>query len=200
MEAHELLRKMLDPSRGADRVAWHDRQLLVARYLVNGFRGRFREQDLVLPDPEDLIDETVTRILEVHSSRYVWDGTDPPDFDKFFARCMSTTINSAYSNGRSQRKKIAALFREARTVAPRPAELNAGVEDTFTLKDSGPVLAATIATANLGSPMRAYLARLPHHAALKSTLAEIAADLNVKPETVHSYRKRLRKLLDPDEK
>jgi DNA-directed RNA polymerase specialized sigma24 family protein len=152
-----------------------------------------------IPAAEEVVDETILRIRDGYSDRYKWDGSLPSTFNRFFARCLKTTLNSLRSTERKHCAAPSRLENQLKVLQPTAYELSVKPDDSLAQEQSGPVLATVIATTRIAGKMKIYADRLPRYAAFKNTTTEIAEDIGVKSATIDTFRKRLRKILKEPE-
>lgn len=162
--------------------AWYKRRVIVAHGLV------MRARIMHLVQAEEVVSETIFRVLVMHNGHYLWDGRDPDTFNKFFSRAMSTTASYFASHGRGQIKGLQRY--EVQVVLPTPYEVHQEAEQEAAYKNSS--LAAAIVTRRMRGATAKYVDNLPHYVAVSATMHEIADDLNIKPDSVSTIRNRLR--------
>src|SRR4051812_23324247 len=117
MIADEFLKAQLAQ---ADIDAWYKRRVILAHGLV--MRARIRH----LVQPEEVVSETIFRVLTMHNRHYLWDGRDPDTFNNFFSRAMSTTVSYFASHGRNQIQGLQKY--EAQVVFPTSYEVHQEAE------------------------------------------------------------------------
>lgn len=178
------LRTFLDQTPRGELQRWYDGMRVVASAVISRLRQR---SDYELPEPPEVVDETVHRILDsrVH---YVWD--EKGSLDEFFIRCMGTTANGLRSAERRNAIRKVDLDKDPTTIEHRspvaPVQLDVVLEAQF------PKAAEGLLSHRVIGKRRAYTENLPRFARLKSTTSEIAEEIGITELTVKEYRKRLR--------
>ncbi len=194
MITEDHLRLRLNAPR-AQRDAWLSRQLLLATFAHRGLLKRVSarrgETPAPIPDAQEIVDETILRILSHHNAGYEWDGMEPNSFDAFFARCLKRTANYFWADIRGDftgTRKFKHLV-----VEYTPFELTNNPHRDLDRKREHAALAAAIAKTRIRGVTLAYVNNLQHYVDVGLSTAEIAKDLSVKPGTVASVRHRLNK-------
>jgi DNA-directed RNA polymerase specialized sigma24 family protein len=191
----------LDGLSEIEKLRWSKQQEATALLLIAGLvrlAGGF-SGSIEFSDPKEIVNETTKRILERHSDRYVWDGMTPGTLNKFFARCMRTTLSSFRAEERGHRAGGQKL-RQQPLLNPTPMQIFEQHErSVFAPSRANEVLAAALKSSRLRGKTRQYLKEIQRYASAQNSTAEIAADLNVQINSVDTFRKRARSLLKPPE-
>jgi DNA-directed RNA polymerase specialized sigma24 family protein len=178
---------------GLDKEAerkWHSSQVALAEFMIAGLIRRFNVSSDQLPEAEEVVNETVGRILNL-TKNYVWDGENPPTLNKFFANCLKRSISALRSKERYRLKytiKFAATSGVEDRVLPEEATLSGD--------DVSSKIERLISERRLRGANVVYLRKLLNYASARNNKAEIAADLGVSVETVSTLRKRARRLVE----
>ncbi len=106
----DYLRKLLNEMPPTEQVRWYQQQnsdcaLLAGRSAKEKWnsRGVLSAASAEIPEAEEIVNETIVRIRCNYSNRYQWDDMIPGTFNKFFASCLKTTLNSLRSKARGHR-------------------------------------------------------------------------------------------------
>ena len=190
------LRKLIKDLGAAEYGRWYDQQVITARYLRAGLARLMQisltpgEDPIALPEAEEIVDETILRILS-STEGYTWDGVSPPKFSRFVAICMKTTLSSLRAG---ERKHFISPERKAKITMH--LAVPGSEPSTDAAEKDGKTLASVIVekTRMRGTSVQ-YVNRLESYALRNFSTKEIAADLRVKPSSVESYRKRFREIL-----
>jgi DNA-directed RNA polymerase specialized sigma24 family protein len=170
---------------------WYLQQLVIASFLRAGLNKRFARNNLEttspaeLPEPTEIVADTIRRILEEYSDQYIWDGSI--HFNNFFARCLRTTCSSLRDAERRHRDGRAIVARHMLQISCVPPEQ----DDYVANRQYAPALAAAIATTSMTGAGVDYAKKLDVYATEKWSLDEIADDLGVNKSSVDSLRRRL---------
>lgn len=180
MIAADHLTTILRSSLATD---WYKKRIILATGMVAQQRiGHAAE-------PEEVVGETIVRVLTKHSPRYLWDGKTPETFNRFFTRCMNTTTAFFKAKGRSQIRGLEKF--KAQVVFPTSFEVHQDLTREADCKNRSLATAIIKDTRLRGAAALKYIDNLPHYVANTATVQEIAVDLNVKPGTVSTIRSRL---------
>lgn len=172
------------------RRKWYSSQIALAEFMIAGLIRRFNVAPDQLPEAEEVVHETVHRVLKL-TENYVWDGQNPPTISAFFTGCLKRSISALRSKERYRIKhsiNFAATFVDADRISPEEASLSG---DDFSSK-----IESLIDERKLRGATILYLRKLKGYAETQAKKDEIAADLGVSIETVSTLRKRTKKLIE----
>ncbi len=172
----------------AEKSRWYRQQEGIAAVLIAGlirFVGR-PSAHMDSTEPSEIVSETIMRIL-AGKKRYCWDGKDPPTLDKFFARCMRTTISSFQSKAKGEQNGRASLEREL----PND-DLESSDEQSHRSEVAAEIIMRALASSRRRGKTREYLLNLQTYVENQSTPKQIAIDLGVKIASVDTIRRRAR--------
>ncbi|MES2194435.1 MAG: hypothetical protein V4517_08455 [Pseudomonadota bacterium] len=181
MIAEDHLTKILLSPR-ADAETWYKKRIIMAAGLVARAGVRYAVE------PEEVVGETISRVLTQHNRRYLWDGEKPDTFNKFFTRCMNTTTSYFASKGRGQIRGLKKL--EAQVIFPTSYEAYQEAALEAECKSRSLATAIIKETRMRGATVK-YFGNLHHYVEIGASTKEIAEDLSIKSGSVATIRKRL---------
>ncbi|MGJ5130977.1 hypothetical protein [Bradyrhizobium oligotrophicum] len=192
-----VISDLLDSMNESEKQKWYQAQIALATLMIAGLIRRFDlSRSLQIPDPHDVVHETIVRIDHGSNPRYVWDNLNPPTLTLFFARCMRTTIFSYRSKERSHSKRQAPLSELHKPKNSQALAVAEAVEAELSGDALSCRLEEILADRRVYGKTVQYLRNLQDYANRQATPEEVAHDLGVQRSTIETLRKRSRALIE----